>query len=274
MGVKKRKADEERSSIASSVSEDFDDKENLKISGILEELEVEVESRAQKIMTFAEERAMEIGNAFHVQLMKLPKKIRTMTILEFCNTYSGDVNSVIFSDVNSMVNEFYSQTPGGKRFMSLRTPKTAKDVPVPMFSTLPYPGSAAASKAKALPSNAKSRPSTAKRGGKQKAEAVEPADSVDENDDASSTTSSNQGNKKQKPPTRYNLRGAKPAAGGAKSASSEAVAAPQSVDSVLQSIMHDAASKHSNKEARAAALAKLKNLQQDISALLTAYAAE
>jgi hypothetical protein len=47
-------------------------------------------TRAKRLRVEAEEHALSLQNAFHVEMMKLPKSVRAMSLREFSDQY-GEV---------------------------------------------------------------------------------------------------------------------------------------------------------------------------------------
>eukprot|EP00741_Cyanophora_paradoxa_P009454 tig00000144_g9158.t1 len=108
-----------------------------KVAAVLDQIDLEIESRSKKIISFANDVAAEIQNAFHVQLMKLPKKIRSMPVKHFCSDYKGEMERVIFCDVNSIVQDTISRTPAAARFTASKvsaTPQAGQEPSTPSRS--------------------------------------------------------------------------------------------------------------------------------------------
>jgi hypothetical protein len=53
------------------------------------------------MQNLADKLAMDLRNALHVELLKLPKKYRTMTMKEFHEKYQGDWNAFFKSGAPS-----------------------------------------------------------------------------------------------------------------------------------------------------------------------------
>lgn len=53
-------------------------------------LPIQMNTRAKRLRVEAEEHALSLQNAFHVEMMKLPKSVRAMSLREFSDQY-GEV---------------------------------------------------------------------------------------------------------------------------------------------------------------------------------------
>lgn len=65
-----------------------------KLQALLEEYDLEVESRCLAMQSQADHLAMGLRNALHMELMKLPKKVRTMPMHQFLKEYQGDFGAL------------------------------------------------------------------------------------------------------------------------------------------------------------------------------------
>eukprot|EP00884_Botryococcus_braunii_P008264 jgi/Botrbrau1/17439/Bobra.0054s0029.1 len=68
---------------------------------ILQRLEDEVQVRVNKIKSVATSAAAAIQNHFRVQLLKLPKKVRSMPVTQFREEFSGDIAAAVLQDLTS-----------------------------------------------------------------------------------------------------------------------------------------------------------------------------
>eukprot|EP00241_Pyramimonas_parkeae_P004834 CAMPEP_0114224566 /NCGR_PEP_ID=MMETSP0058-20121206/177_1 /TAXON_ID=36894 /ORGANISM="Pyramimonas parkeae, CCMP726" /LENGTH=373 /DNA_ID=CAMNT_0001335053 /DNA_START=209 /DNA_END=1330 /DNA_ORIENTATION=- len=71
-----------------------------RVGALLEELELEVDARCSSLKAFAQDMVAALRNEFRVQLLKLPKKVRSMPMSEFRDKYAGDINAVLLEDIN------------------------------------------------------------------------------------------------------------------------------------------------------------------------------
>ena len=65
-----------------------------KLQTILDEYDLEVESRCLSMQSQAEHLAMGLRNTLHMELMKLPKKVRSMPMHQFLKEYQGETLSL------------------------------------------------------------------------------------------------------------------------------------------------------------------------------------
>ncbi|KAM3568994.1 hypothetical protein VYU27_008898 [Nannochloropsis oceanica] len=77
---------------------------------VMEEIETEMYSRAKRLRLEAEEHALSLQNAFHVELMKLPKSVRAMSLREFSEQYGEDIRSVMRLAVEEEASRALSQS--------------------------------------------------------------------------------------------------------------------------------------------------------------------
>jgi len=59
----------------------------------------QVEERCSKIMQQARDDAMALEQELQIQLMKIPKKVRSMSLREFRDTYGGDINAAALGSI-------------------------------------------------------------------------------------------------------------------------------------------------------------------------------
>ncbi|CAM9894475.1 unnamed protein product, partial [Heterosigma akashiwo] len=85
----------------------------------LEDIGNEVEIRCQKIRQEADVLSMSLKNAFHVEMVRIPKNIRSMSLKEFCETYGEDIATLLKI---SMESSFESQTAVKPNSRMLATP--------------------------------------------------------------------------------------------------------------------------------------------------------
>ena len=71
-----------------------------------------VESRCRNLKRNSEHMANQLQNAFHVELMKIPKRIRQMPIDEFNAKYGGDMQQVLAQQLKDTISQSIPpQTP-------------------------------------------------------------------------------------------------------------------------------------------------------------------
>ncbi|KAL6064854.1 EF-hand domain-containing protein [Balamuthia mandrillaris] len=64
------------------------------LEAILDEFDLEVETRSAALMSEARDLCSSLKNQLHVELMKLPKRIREMPMKEFIDKHGGDINEL------------------------------------------------------------------------------------------------------------------------------------------------------------------------------------
>jgi hypothetical protein len=62
---------------------------------LLEELEVEVAEKVNQMRMLCERLALRLESDFKMEMLKLPKQVRTMTMREFIGQYGGDVDEAM-----------------------------------------------------------------------------------------------------------------------------------------------------------------------------------
>mmetsp|Transcript_4256 Transcript_4256/g.10860 ORF Transcript_4256/g.10860 Transcript_4256/m.10860 type:complete len:316 (+) Transcript_4256:127-1074(+) len=72
---------------------------------MLAEFDLEVQAKVEHLRSVAESLAVTIENTFMVQMLKLPKKIRTLTMEEFCTKYAGDLQQVVDEQLRRVVDD-------------------------------------------------------------------------------------------------------------------------------------------------------------------------
>eukprot|EP01088_Endostelium_zonatum_P011426 TRINITY_DN25561_c0_g1_i1.p1 TRINITY_DN25561_c0_g1~~TRINITY_DN25561_c0_g1_i1.p1 ORF type:complete len:132 (+),score=36.28 TRINITY_DN25561_c0_g1_i1:127-522(+) len=93
------------SSSLSSLTQAERDKnaQNAKLLALLDEFDVEVQARANRLRVQAtQELKMSLMNQLHLELVKVPQRIRTMTMKEFCEKYNGDINQVYQKEIENL----------------------------------------------------------------------------------------------------------------------------------------------------------------------------
>eukprot|EP00002_Diphylleia_rotans_P001826 TRINITY_DN11061_c0_g1_i1.p1 TRINITY_DN11061_c0_g1~~TRINITY_DN11061_c0_g1_i1.p1 ORF type:complete len:334 (+),score=72.56 TRINITY_DN11061_c0_g1_i1:48-1049(+) len=68
--------------------------QQARLKAMVDEFDIEVEQKCRKILHDSEGMALSIRSALTVELMRLPKKISSMTMREFFGTFQGDVEKV------------------------------------------------------------------------------------------------------------------------------------------------------------------------------------
>lgn len=74
----------------------------------------------EQLRSLAEGLAVSLENAFHVQLMKLPKKIRTLSMGEFCEKYAGDLQQVYDEQLQRVVQDLAQEEDAAQALSAQR----------------------------------------------------------------------------------------------------------------------------------------------------------
>eukprot|EP01112_Ceratiomyxa_fruticulosa_P017747 TRINITY_DN5591_c0_g2_i2.p1 TRINITY_DN5591_c0_g2~~TRINITY_DN5591_c0_g2_i2.p1 ORF type:complete len:191 (-),score=37.40 TRINITY_DN5591_c0_g2_i2:93-665(-) len=74
------------------------DVKRLKVQGVIEEFDCEVEARIAQMRSTAENRVISMHNALQVEILKLPKKTRDMTMKEFLSQSDSCTNATNTTD--------------------------------------------------------------------------------------------------------------------------------------------------------------------------------
>ena len=74
-----------------------------KVRSLTEELEAQVESRCAKLMEVAEDAVVALRAEYRVQLMKLPKKVRSMPLAEFRKEFGESIDAAMLSDIDRRI---------------------------------------------------------------------------------------------------------------------------------------------------------------------------
>jgi len=85
-----------------------------KVKAMMDELDIEVESRRADLRQQAETLSFSLQCAFRTQLSKLPRKIRKMPLSDFTDKYAGEISQVMGEDVQNMqkdLDNWVAQTP-------------------------------------------------------------------------------------------------------------------------------------------------------------------
>uniref|UniRef100_A0A7S2JMD0 Borealin N-terminal domain-containing protein n=1 Tax=Cyanoptyche gloeocystis TaxID=77922 RepID=A0A7S2JMD0_9EUKA len=120
-------------------------------AGFNNEFDIEVDDIKRRVELLASNIAREISDRYQVEIMKLPKVVRQMSMEKFCTEYEGEVDNVILEALQEKTKQIYQQyasNPGGREYSTLKPPPAQKDAPTKPFSTLQTP------RAKAGPSGA------------------------------------------------------------------------------------------------------------------------
>ena len=64
-------------------------------ASLLEEFEIEVEEKVKQMRSLTDRLALRLHGDFQMELLKLPKDIRSMTMQEFCVQFGGDVDEAL-----------------------------------------------------------------------------------------------------------------------------------------------------------------------------------
>ncbi|KAJ8902302.1 hypothetical protein NDN08_006709 [Rhodosorus marinus] len=75
------------------------------IDTIIAEMEVEVQARCDALRSLAEQVALSLQNAFSVEVLKLPRRVRGMSVRQFYENYAGDVDAILMHDIRKTVEE-------------------------------------------------------------------------------------------------------------------------------------------------------------------------
>jgi len=91
------------------------------ITAYISDLSDEVDLRCHRIQNTAETACLSLRNSLQIALMKIPKSVRRMTVKEFEEVYGGEVFKVVQSKVTSELDEVLSRaraqpsTPGNNK---------------------------------------------------------------------------------------------------------------------------------------------------------------
>eukprot|EP00742_Colponemidia_sp_Colp-10_P007099 GILJ01007622.1.p1 GENE.GILJ01007622.1~~GILJ01007622.1.p1 ORF type:complete len:212 (-),score=42.03 GILJ01007622.1:218-853(-) len=106
-----------------------DENDDPRQNALLEEFQLEIDSRCRALQTSAEDVILSLRNAFHVELMKIPKKIRMMPLSEFQAAYEGDISDILKADIQKMQQQMEAKhkamTPKSTRKKPRTSPKKA-----------------------------------------------------------------------------------------------------------------------------------------------------
>lgn len=111
-----------------------------------EEFDIEVEKRCHNIMVQAEAMTVSIKNTLNVELMRLPKKIRTMPLGEFCGKYQGDLQIYDTEQFKQIVDTIGRNTPRRPKTQQRPALGTIFQSPEKPATTRKYPKRKAAGK--------------------------------------------------------------------------------------------------------------------------------
>lgn len=75
------------------------------VEDALQDLEAEVESRCATLRAMADDAATALRQELKLQLLKLPKKVRSMPLQEFKEKFSEDINAVLLQNINSKLGD-------------------------------------------------------------------------------------------------------------------------------------------------------------------------
>eukprot|EP00189_Rhodosorus_marinus_P002560 CAMPEP_0113958050 /NCGR_PEP_ID=MMETSP0011_2-20120614/3128_1 /TAXON_ID=101924 /ORGANISM="Rhodosorus marinus" /LENGTH=414 /DNA_ID=CAMNT_0000968717 /DNA_START=81 /DNA_END=1325 /DNA_ORIENTATION=+ /assembly_acc=CAM_ASM_000156 len=75
------------------------------IDTIIAEMDVEVQARCDALRSLAEQVALSLQNAFRVEMLKLPRRVRGMSVRQFYENYAGDVDAILMHDIRKTVEE-------------------------------------------------------------------------------------------------------------------------------------------------------------------------
>jgi hypothetical protein len=105
------------------------------VAMMLAEFDLEVQAKIERMRSVAEGEAVAIDNTFMVQMLKLPKKVRTLTMDDFCTKYAGDLKQVVDEQLRRVVDDLAQEEDAAlalsaKRYntMSRAAAKTNMDV--------------------------------------------------------------------------------------------------------------------------------------------------
>eukprot|EP00736_Rhodelphis_marinus_P007224 Rmarinus@m.20048 len=76
-----------------------------KLAGILEELDLEIQTRCESLANHGESLCLNFKAAYELEMMKIPKKIRQMSLIEFYDKYGSTIKSSMMTDIGKAVEE-------------------------------------------------------------------------------------------------------------------------------------------------------------------------
>ena len=77
---------------------------NEVVENIVEELDIEVDARCSELRVLAQNAAFSLKNAYRVQLMRLPKRVRSLPLSRFLDEYGDQLDSSLFEGMQNAVN--------------------------------------------------------------------------------------------------------------------------------------------------------------------------
>ncbi|KAG8458239.1 hypothetical protein KFE25_001531 [Diacronema lutheri] len=72
---------------------------------LLAEFDIEVRNKVEHLRAVARGLAVTIENTFKIQLLKLPRNVRTLSMGDFCNKYAGEVKQVVDEQFRKVVDD-------------------------------------------------------------------------------------------------------------------------------------------------------------------------
>ena len=79
--------------------------ETEQLEGVLEELDIEVESRVAELLRLSNSLCASLSDSFKVQLANLPRSIRTMTIAQFAAKNGGGLGQILLENTSQKQKE-------------------------------------------------------------------------------------------------------------------------------------------------------------------------
>ncbi|KAK9843481.1 hypothetical protein WJX81_004874 [Elliptochloris bilobata] len=76
---------------------------DAKLAQIVAELDMQVEDRMHAILQEAQDAAVAIQHEFSILLMKLPKQVREMPLVQFRDKYSSSIKAVLTEDIDTRI---------------------------------------------------------------------------------------------------------------------------------------------------------------------------
>jgi len=111
---------------ALQVDEELEERKR-KVESIIDELDIEVDARCAELKSLAKSAAFSVKNMFRVQMMKIPKKVRALTLNDFQKQYGGDIDAVLLKDIETSVANIYEAS--GRKPTAVK--RTIREIPEP-----------------------------------------------------------------------------------------------------------------------------------------------
>ena len=80
--------------------EEEEEEEEEKDDG-MRDIRLDIEAKCSALQAFAEDATLALRSELKVQLLKMPKKVRSMPLKDFLSKFAGDINKVIVDELNA-----------------------------------------------------------------------------------------------------------------------------------------------------------------------------